>query len=134
MAEELVITDPIEHPTPPAPPPTTKYKVVSLTMDVETPPVPAPEPGLLIIKVRDNNGIAITVQYLGAEAMTFIKYMNTANFSTTSMQKRILQKLSNEGYLPPGTVSGVPDGVVLEVSDATQKRVQPKNDQSEHST
>jgi hypothetical protein len=109
MAEELVITDPIVHPDPPAPPPTTKYKVVSLSSDVETPPVPAPAPGLLIIKVRDNNGIALTVQYVGEQAMQFIKYMNTANFSTVSLQKRILQKLSNEGYLPPGTVTGVPD-------------------------
>jgi hypothetical protein len=35
--------------------------------------------------------------------------MNTANFSVNSMQKRVLQKLTNDGKLPPGMITGTPD-------------------------
>ena len=43
-----------------------------------------------------------------ASATAMIKQLNTANLTTKSMQKRILEKLSADGFLP-GTVQGTPD-------------------------
>jgi len=115
MAEELILTDPI---VPAAPPPTTKYRVSAFTMDLEalaapaaappSQPAPVPEPGLVSIKLKDDTGKYSFYQYTGAVAVTMIKQLNTANLTTKSMQKRILEKLSADGLLP-GTVQGTPD-------------------------
>ena len=104
MAEELVLTDPIQ---PAPPPPTTKYKVLAMLTDREA-PTPA-GPGLVRITVADDQGLRSYPEYTGAEAIDLMRWMNTANFSVNSMQKRVLQKLSGDGKLPPGTVTGTPD-------------------------
>lgn len=117
MAEELILADPIQ---PPPPPSTTKYRISAITWDLEMvmppsgsvvpPEVPAPpEPGFVNVKVKDNNGGYTYCQYIGQEAHNMIKWLNTANFTTNSMQKRVLQKLMADGKLPLGTVQGTPE-------------------------
>lgn len=117
MAEELILTDPV---VPPTPAPTTKYRVSSFTMDLETvagpltipPPPPAPQPvpdpGLVSIKLKNDAGGYLYHQYTGTAALNMIKTLNTANLTTKSMQKRILEKLAADGVIP-GTVQGTPD-------------------------
>lgn len=109
MAEELVLDDPIV--TPPAS--TTTYRVVSMLLDREVVTLDATAPGLVSIRLRDNHDVETVCQYLGDEAIDLMKWMNTANFSTNSMHKRVLQKLTNDGKLPPGTVTGTPDPPVV---------------------
>jgi len=104
MAEQLELTDPIVTP----PKVTSTYTVVVLTTDRETVSLPTTEPGLVLVTVKDNLGVRSTFTYTGAQAIDMIKWMNTANFSVNSMQKRVLQKLSSDGYLP-GTVTGTPE-------------------------
>lgn len=109
MAEDLTLTDPIQPPTPPA---KTKIRVVGMRLDMEEMTAiggTAPAPGMVDIRLRDNTGLLIQAQYTGPEAIDLMKWMNTANFSVNSMQKRVLQKLSADGKLPPGTVTGTPD-------------------------
>jgi hypothetical protein len=69
------------------------------------------EPGWVQIKLKDDTGAYSFYQYKGKQAVQMIQTLNTANLSTKSMQKRILEKLSNDGLLP-GTVQGTPDPVV----------------------
>lgn len=114
MAEELVLTDPIVT----APVSTEKYRVRGLLLDldgvgaglvvVSDPPEP-PQPGLVRITLRDNHDVASQYEYTGTQAVEMMKWMNTANFSVNSMQKRVLQKLTQDGKLPPGNVTGTPD-------------------------
>lgn len=103
--EELVLTDPIVEPEKV----TNKYRVVALTLDMEVVAgVPGTPPGLVAIKLRDNYDVPSSYQYIGPEAVTMIKTLNTANLTTKSLHKRVLEKLSNDGKLP-GTVTGTPD-------------------------
>ncbi len=53
-------------------------------------------------------GEKFIVGYSGTEALNLMVIMNKKNFSTTSMQKTILQKLIADGKLV-GTISGSPD-------------------------
>jgi hypothetical protein len=102
--EELVLTDPVVIPSTT----TAKYHVISILMDMETRIPPSPDPGCIVINLRDNNNVQSNYQYTGAPAITMIKSLNTANLTTKSMHKRILEKLSADGLLP-GTVTGTPD-------------------------
>jgi hypothetical protein len=103
--EELVLTDPVVIPEKV----TDKYKVVSLTMNGDpTNLSPGGEQGMVSIMLRDNLGGMFSHQYTGTTAMDYIKFINTGNFTTKSLNKRILERLSNEGVLP-GTVTGTPD-------------------------
>jgi len=106
--EELVLTDPVVKPAET----TSKFKVIMLVLDHETivtfPPPAETLPGLVMIKLKDDLGKYHTHQYTGQVAQDYIKFINTANFSTKSMHKRILERLSTDGVLP-GTVTGTPD-------------------------
>jgi hypothetical protein len=102
--EELILTDPVIEPEKVS----TKYRVVSFTMNLEAQPMLTLEPGLVAIELKDNLGVPFTHVYTGATATTMIKQLNTANLSVKSMHKRILEKLSTDGVLP-GTVTGTPD-------------------------
>ena len=42
-------------------------------------------------------------------ADSFLKQLNTTNFSTTSMNKRLLQHLIQHGKIPASTVTGTPE-------------------------
>lgn len=59
--------------------------------------------------VRDNVGKIIPFSYSGTTAETLMRAFNTMDFSVTSMHKRLLERLSADGFLGPGTVTGVPD-------------------------
>jgi len=102
--EELVLTDPVVVPETV----TAKYRVLSLTLNLEWMALPTSAPGLIAIDLKDNNDERFSHRYEGDEATDLIKFLNTANLSTKSLHKRILEKLSNDGVLP-GTVVGAPD-------------------------
>jgi hypothetical protein len=101
MAEELILTDPVQPPT------TTKYRVSSLTLDLDRVVSPGVT-GSVEITLVDNNGVLLNHQYIGAEAESMIRQLNTANLTTKSMHKRVLEKLAADGVIP-GTVTGTPD-------------------------
>jgi hypothetical protein len=104
MAEQLELTDPVVVPEKV----TNTYRVVVLTTDRVSVSLPTTVPGFVLIVVEDNHGVRRSFTYTGDVAIDMIQWMNTANFSVNSMHKRILQKLSADGYLP-GTVTGSPD-------------------------
>ena len=121
--EELVLTDPVVEPEKV----TSKFRVIALMLNNDTvtsSQLPGIEPGQVVITLRDNFDKQYTHQYLGQQAMDYIKFINTANFSTKSLHKRILERLSTEGKLP-GTVVGAPDPatppVFLEDSQAPER-------------
>lgn len=88
---------------------TTKYHVVALTLDLEATAGPQTVPGAIRITLRDNTGAKSAHGYDGQIAQDFIRVLNTANLSTKSLHKRILEKLEADGKLPPGDVIGAPD-------------------------
>jgi hypothetical protein len=104
MAEEYQLTDPIVIPEVV----TSKYKVIAMNLNMESAFADS-EPGLVLIELKDNNGVRSNYTYEGQQAIDMMKWMNTANFSTTSMQKRVLQKLSQDGKLPAGDITGTVD-------------------------
>jgi hypothetical protein len=59
MAEEHELTDPIVIPEVV----TSKYKMVSLNLNMESLTPPNTEPGLIIIGLKDNNGVRSNYQY-----------------------------------------------------------------------
>ena len=118
MPEELILDEPSVIPEVV----TNSYRVASMTFDTEfmsTPPATpgeppaAPQAGMVDIRLRDNNGGAKSHRYLGNEAMAMIRSLNTANLSTKSLQKRVLEKLSRDGIIT-GTVAGEPDPIIPE--------------------
>ena len=113
MAEELVLTDPKVEPEKI----TDKFKVIGINLVSEQqgpapPPTDPPTPptigAYVQIQLKDNLNGMFFHSMTGAEAANFIKFVNTTNFSTKSLNRRILEKLSNDGILP-GTVTGTPD-------------------------
>lgn len=102
--EELVLTDPVVKPEEVK----SNYKVVSLIMNHDQTIPPEPVAGLITIQLKDNLGGFFSHSYTGQTALDYIKYINTANFTTKSLHKRILERMSMEGILP-GTVTGTPD-------------------------
>lgn len=103
MAEELVLTTPItESKT------TTKYKILSFTMDLEQASGPNGEPGLVAIRLRSDVGEIFNHAYRGPTAITMIKQLNVVNLTTKSLIKRIMERLATDGILP-GVVQGTPE-------------------------
>ena len=102
--EQLELTDPVVVPEQV----TSTYKVMSLHLNWEGVASPGATPGLVDVVLKDNLEGRVAHRYEGQEAIDMMKWMNTANFSVTSMHKRILQKLTNDGVLV-GTVTGTPD-------------------------
>ena len=93
------------------------------------------------IVYRDNNGKEYSDEHFGLSetpdpanpggppitnpngADKFLKQMNTMNFSTTSMVRRLLQHLEDHGKIPPSTVQGTPDSFS---GDAFAVPIKPK--------
>lgn len=107
MAEELGLTNPdVIQPEVK----NTKYQVVVSTFDWEA--------QTITFRLK-GDGSYITAMYGGPmstqeekdQATKLMRTLNTANFTTKSMQKTILQKLSADGKIPPGTVTGTPDPI-----------------------
>ena len=61
-----------------------------------------------ILTVADNTGKISSFTYNGAVAVTLLTQLNRGNFSVTSMQKAIINRLVADGFLPAGSVSGTP--------------------------
>ena len=116
MAEEFVLTDPVVEPAKTV----NKYKVMSIQMDSEWQTSTPGVTGLAAFRLQDNLGNYFFHQYEGETAMSFIKFVNTGNFTTKSLQRRILERLTAEGVLPPGNVQGTPDPVVLRKKDESE--------------
>lgn len=102
--EQLELTDPVTTPAVT----TATFKVVGIAMHMETVAAVSGAPGLIVIELKDNLGVRRSQRYEGQTAIDYMKFINTANFSTKSLHKRILERLSSEGVLP-GTVTGAPD-------------------------
>jgi hypothetical protein len=102
--EELVLSAPVVVPAST----TDRYRVVALTLNLEAASTPSSAPGLILIDLRDNLGVRSSYRYEGQTATDMIKFLNTANLTTKSMHKRILERLSADGLLV-GTVTGTPD-------------------------
>lgn len=60
------------------------------------------------IGLKGTNGEAKTASYSGATATTFLQQLNKLDMSTTSLHKRIINRLVADGIIA-GTVSGSPD-------------------------
>lgn len=48
----------------------------------------------------------VVVAYTGADAVTLINALNTANLTNNSLRKRVINKLVTDGFLPAGAVTG----------------------------
>ena len=53
-------------------------------------------------------GRQIVASYAGAEATTLMRALNTADLSTRSLQRRVVEKLTSDKKIPSGVISGVP--------------------------
>lgn len=78
------------------------------------------------ITFQDSNGKVYTDEHSGPTSIpnssggtpltnpngadTFMKQLNTANLSTISLTKRLLQHLVQHGKIPAATVTGTPEG------------------------
>lgn len=103
MAEELVLATPIiESKT------TTKYKIISFTMNLEQAAGPDGEPGLVAISLRSDLGVTLNHAYRGPIAITMIKQLNVANLTTKSLIRRVMERLIADGILS-GIVQGTPE-------------------------
>ncbi len=102
--ETLILTAPVVVPAST----TDTYRVVAITLNLEAIAAPATVAGLILIDVRDNHDERRSFSYAGQVATDLIRALNTANLSTKSLQKRILERLSADGLLV-GTVTGTPD-------------------------
>lgn len=99
MAEELTLTTPITKTS------TSTYRVAKLDLSTGS----VTEGASVNIIVISNNEERTTINYSGQTAKDYITFINTGNFTVTSLQKRILQRLVSEGKLPPGNVTGAPE-------------------------
>jgi hypothetical protein len=106
MAELVTLTAPVTKPN------TTTITIDRVTIDVAAKSI--------LIQWLGNNAEAGSASYptpailnpLGALQPTgavLLNQLNTLNMSTTSLIKRVLQRLQTDGYLAAGTIAGSPD-------------------------
>ena len=94
MSEQLDLTTPIVTPS------RTTYSVQRVLFDWAA--------AVIQIWVKGSDSVELQLEYTGPTATSLMTILNTANLSTLSLQKRVLQKLVTDGKLPAGTVSGTP--------------------------
>jgi hypothetical protein len=106
MAEIITLTTAITKPS------TTTFSLERLTIDVAQ--------KAISLQWMGNDGLAGSASYptpailnplgtLQPTGAVLLTQLNTANLSTLSLVKRILQRLQTDGYIGAGTVSGTPD-------------------------
>tara|TARA_Y100000310_G_scaffold225674_1_gene227746 strand:+ start:425 stop:730 length:306 start_codon:yes stop_codon:yes gene_type:complete len=100
MAEQLDLTTPI-----PATPGIDSYTVLGLHLNWAR---TAEDANIKAILLADNGDQDSRLLAEGAAARTLMAALNKADLSSNSLQKRVLQKLIDDGVIP-GTVSGAPD-------------------------
>ena len=96
MAESLTLTNPEVVPEVS----NTFYRVGYLLLDWDQ--------ARIVVHLRGQNLERKEFRYEGSEATTLMTILNTANLSTTSLHKRVLNKLIADGKIA-GTVTGTPD-------------------------
>ena len=113
LAQEIAV------PTTPVTATITSYKITAFTFERE------PD-WRFVITFEDSNGKAYRDEHHGRALLpnptqggdpianpdgadTFIKQLNTMNFATTSLTKRLLQHLVQHGKIPASTVTGTPE-------------------------
>lgn len=94
MAEQIDLTTPIAIPS------ITSYQITKLILDWEG--------AGIVISLKSNTGQHLECGYNGEEATALMLAMNKMNFTVTSIQKKVLQRLVTDGKLT-GTISGTPD-------------------------
>lgn len=92
MADEIALTVPAGAVTG-----STRVQIAVLVLDVEN--------SLIHIELKGENGLRFVHKYSGAPAATMMTQLNTANLSTRSLQKRILDRLVADGAYT-GTITG----------------------------
>jgi hypothetical protein len=92
MSEQLDLAVPIVPPT------QTSYRLVLLSLDWNS--------QAIRIVVQASDGEQVPASYNGATAVSLMTTLNSANLTTSSLQKRVLLKLTADGILPAGTVNG----------------------------
>jgi hypothetical protein len=62
----------------------------------------------IVVRIQwsDNTGEEFT--YEGAEAVSLMTGLNSANLTTKSLYKRVGERLRDDGKVPPGSVTGTP--------------------------
>jgi hypothetical protein len=94
MAEQLDLAAPIVPPT------RTTYTIKLIVLDWTA--------QVTQVRLAGSDGVEVLAEWTGAAAVALMTALNTANLSTSSLHKRVLQKCVTDGKLPSGTVSGVP--------------------------
>lgn len=94
MAEIVTLTTPVTTPN------LTTYRVVAVAFDWDA--------ATIGIRLRGTNGESRTCGYQGSAATTLMTALNKVDLSTTSLQKRVLQRLIADGEIA-GAISGSPD-------------------------
>lgn len=95
--EKLTLTAPVTKPS------LSEWTVARFNIDVET--------SELMITVKADNGEYKSIRYPNAttdqaSTTTLINALNTANLTTKSLRRRILERLQADGHLGAGTFSG----------------------------
>jgi hypothetical protein len=113
----LVLAQEMAVPDTPVPSTITSYKIVGFSQERE------PD-WRFTITYKDSNNMVYRDEHYGLTTLTgpdgkpitrpegadeLMKQLNTGNFSTTSMVKRLLQHLVQHGKIPPSTVQGTPE-------------------------
>ncbi len=100
MTEKLVLTTPI-----PGTADRTNYKIIQVNLNWAE---DAPHAFLKVRLEGDDETFKSVELSSGEQARTDMRALNKANLTTSSMHKRIMQKLIADGHLE-GTISGTPD-------------------------
>ena len=102
--EKITLVDPV-HTDPGA----TEFRLATLFLDANGSVIRAvlleAAPGAFNFKP---DGKSLTCEYYGDDAQQLLVQLNTMNFSTVSLQKRVIQTCVKDKKIPPGTVSGTP--------------------------
>jgi len=98
MAEQHDLTTPI-----PAVGGTSFWRVQHITLHYDG------DDSYIKIGLVGENSERKSVGYTGDEAAVLIRQLNTANLSVNSLHKRVMGKITTDGLIGAGSVSGTPD-------------------------
>jgi hypothetical protein len=102
--EKITLADPV-HTDPGA----SEFRLASLVLDAQQPHILATLAEVAPGKFHFTpNGKILTCEYFGDDAAELLTQLNTMNFATVSLQKRVIQVCGKDGKIPPGIVSGTP--------------------------
>jgi hypothetical protein len=121
LQEKVTLGDPV-HTDPGA----TEFRLATLFLDATQPVIRAVltevVPGSFNFQP---NGKTLACEYYGDDAQQLLVQLNTMNFSTVSLQKRVIQTCVKDKKIPPGTVSGTPSTFTATRTPATPPGTKP---------